>query len=71
MDLADYFVDSLVDCIDMLTVHFIDVPVAVQVESLHCFSYLCLQSEVRLPIQFLAEFPSLLVPLASCNQVPG
>ncbi|KAM5557014.1 uncharacterized protein ABKV19_024415 [Rosa sericea] len=45
-----------------------DVPVGVQVESLHCFSYLCLQSEVRLPIQFLAEFPSLLVPLASCNQ---
>ncbi|KAK9913977.1 hypothetical protein M0R45_037776 [Rubus argutus] len=45
-----------------------DVPVAVQVESLHCFSYLCLHSEVRLPIQFLAEFPSLLVPLASCNQ---
>ncbi|XP_050386752.1 uncharacterized protein At3g06530 isoform X2 [Argentina anserina] len=45
-----------------------DIPLAVQVESLQCFSYLCLQSEVRMAIQFLAEFPSLLVPLANSNQ---
>nr|XP_011470044.1 PREDICTED: uncharacterized protein At3g06530 isoform X2 [Fragaria vesca subsp. vesca] len=44
------------------------VPITVQIESLHCFSYLCLQSEVRMAVQFLAEFPSLLVPLASSNQ---
>ncbi|CAN6705484.1 unnamed protein product [Malus baccata var. baccata] len=45
-----------------------DVPVAVQVESLNCFTYLCRQPEVRLPIQLLAEFPSVLVPLDSYNQ---
>ncbi|XP_068328989.1 uncharacterized protein At3g06530-like [Pyrus communis] len=45
-----------------------DVPVAVQVESLNCFTYLCRQPEVRLPIQLLAEFPSVLVPLDSYDQ---
>ncbi|XP_062092226.1 uncharacterized protein At3g06530 [Humulus lupulus] len=47
-----------------------DVPVAAQVESLHCFTYLCFQSEGRLQFcgQLLAEFPSILVPLSSFNQ---
>ncbi|XP_022736219.1 uncharacterized protein At3g06530 isoform X2 [Durio zibethinus] len=45
-----------------------DVPVAVQVESLHCFSFLCSQQDDRLPFELLAEFPSLLVPIASENQ---
>ncbi|XP_048446393.1 LOW QUALITY PROTEIN: uncharacterized protein At3g06530-like [Pyrus x bretschneideri] len=45
-----------------------DIPLAVQVESLNCFAYLCRQPEVRLPVQLLAEFPSVLVPLASDNQ---
>ncbi|XP_015877759.3 uncharacterized protein At3g06530 isoform X1 [Ziziphus jujuba] len=50
-----------------------DVPVAVQVESLHCYTYLCSpflcsRSEDGLSIQLLDEFPSVLVPLASCNQ---
>lgn len=49
--------------------HFADVPVAVQVESLRCFWYLCSQSEGRSLVQLLAEFPSILVPLASYNQV--
>ncbi|KAL5569803.1 hypothetical protein UlMin_026378 [Ulmus minor] len=57
------------------SVHFLsslfteqDVPVPVQVESLHCFAHLCFQSESRLHNQLLAEFPSVLVPLASHNQ---
>ncbi|XVE56436.1 hypothetical protein DITRI_Ditri04bG0009000 [Diplodiscus trichospermus] len=45
-----------------------DVPAAVQVESLHCFSFLCSQLDGRLPFELLAEFPSLLVPLTSENQ---
>ncbi|XVF49416.1 hypothetical protein PTKIN_Ptkin04bG0010100 [Pterospermum kingtungense] len=45
-----------------------DVPVAVQVESLHCFSFLCSQLDERLPFELLAEFPSLLVPLTSEDQ---
>lgn len=43
-------------------------PVAVKIESLRCFAYLCSHSEYRLSIQFLEEFPSVLVPLASDNQ---
>ncbi|GAV79488.1 LOW QUALITY PROTEIN: BP28CT domain-containing protein/U3snoRNP10 domain-containing protein [Cephalotus follicularis] len=45
-----------------------DVPVEVQVESLRCFAFLCLKSDDGLQFQLLAEFPSLLVPLASDNQ---
>ncbi|XWS60132.1 hypothetical protein CRYUN_Cryun07bG0008200 [Craigia yunnanensis] len=45
-----------------------DVPVAVQVESLHCFSFLCSQLDDRLPFELLAEFPSFFVPLTSENQ---
>ncbi|XP_022943098.1 uncharacterized protein At3g06530 [Cucurbita moschata] len=41
------------------------VPASVQVESLHCLSYLCSQSEEGLRVQLFAEFPSILVPLAS------
>lgn len=44
-------------------------PVAVQVESLLCFAYLCGQAEDALSLQLLAKFPSLLVPLASESQV--
>ncbi|KAF8044357.1 hypothetical protein BT93_A2372 [Corymbia citriodora subsp. variegata] len=42
--------------------------VAVQVESLLCFAYLCGQAEDALSLQLLAKFPSLLVPLASESQ---
>ncbi|GMI76636.1 hypothetical protein like AT3G06530 [Hibiscus trionum] len=45
-----------------------EVPAAVQVESLHCFSFLCSQLNDRLPFELLAEFPSLLLPLTSDNQ---
>ncbi|XP_044468232.1 uncharacterized protein At3g06530-like [Mangifera indica] len=45
-----------------------DVPHAVQMESLHCFAFLCFQSDDRLLFELLAEFPSILVPLASDNQ---
>ncbi|GMJ01001.1 hypothetical protein like AT3G06530 [Hibiscus trionum] len=45
-----------------------EVPAAVQVESLHCFSFLCSQLNDRLPFELLAEFPSLLLPLTSKNQ---
>ncbi|KAK2994684.1 hypothetical protein RJ640_026163 [Escallonia rubra] len=38
--------------------------VAVQVESLHSFAFLCSQSEESLLLQLLAEFPSVLVPLS-------
>ncbi|KAK9292213.1 hypothetical protein L1049_020175 [Liquidambar formosana] len=44
------------------------VSIAVQVESLHCFAFLCSQSEDGLPFQLLAEFPSILVPLSGKNQ---
>ena len=42
-------------------------PVAVKLESLRCFSFLCSHLQDNLLIQF---FPSVLVPLASDNQVP-
>ncbi|KAK3033239.1 hypothetical protein RJ639_033119 [Escallonia herrerae] len=42
--------------------------VAVQVESVHSFAFLCSQSEESLLLQLLAEFPSVLVPLSSDNQ---
>ncbi|KAJ0099511.1 hypothetical protein Patl1_20742 [Pistacia atlantica] len=45
-----------------------DVPYAVQIESLHCFAFLCFQSDDRLLFELLAEFPSVLVPLANDNQ---
>ncbi|XP_038993491.1 uncharacterized protein At3g06530-like isoform X2 [Hibiscus syriacus] len=45
-----------------------EVPAAVQVESLHCFSFLCSQLNDRLPFELLAEFPSLLLPLTSNTQ---
>ncbi|KAL1089865.1 hypothetical protein V6Z11_D07G050200 [Gossypium hirsutum] len=45
-----------------------EVPAAVQVESLHCFSFLCSQLNDRLPFELLAEFPSLLLPLTSDRQ---
>lgn len=41
-------------------------PVAVKLESLRCFSFLCSHLQDNLSIQF---FPSVLVPLASDNQV--
>ncbi|KAI4332818.1 hypothetical protein L6164_017696 [Bauhinia variegata] len=44
------------------------VPVAVQVESLQCFAFLCSLSQDRWKLELLAEFPSILVPLASHNQ---
>ncbi|KAB1204141.1 hypothetical protein CJ030_MR8G004038 [Morella rubra] len=44
------------------------VPVGVTIESLRCFAFLCSHSEDRLLIQLLAEFPSVLIPLASDNQ---
>ncbi|KAL3521384.1 hypothetical protein ACH5RR_019533 [Cinchona calisaya] len=40
----------------------------VQAESLHSFVHLCSQSDENLAIQLLAEFPSVLVPLASKDQ---
>lgn len=45
------------------------VPASVQVGSLHCLSYLCSQSEEGLHVQLVAEFPSILVPLASDDKV--
>ncbi|KAK1577185.1 hypothetical protein Q3G72_019640 [Acer saccharum] len=45
-----------------------DVPLAVQTESLHSFAFLCLQTDNRLLFELLAEFPSVLVPLASDDQ---
>ncbi|KAF7845346.1 uncharacterized protein G2W53_002251 [Senna tora] len=44
------------------------VPVAVQVESLQRFAFLCTLSQERSQFEFLAKFPSVLVPLASDNQ---
>ncbi|KAE9614797.1 hypothetical protein Lal_00036146 [Lupinus albus] len=44
------------------------VPVAVQVESLQCYAFLCSLSQDRWQIELLAEFPSVLVPLAGDNQ---
>lgn len=48
---------------------FVDVPAAVQIESLHCFTFLCSQADDSLLFELLAEFPSVLIPLASDNQV--
>ncbi|KAF7836313.1 uncharacterized protein G2W53_011172 [Senna tora] len=44
------------------------VPVAVQVESLQCFAFLCSLSQERCQFKLLDEFPSILVPLANDNQ---
>ncbi|XP_047327149.1 uncharacterized protein At3g06530 [Impatiens glandulifera] len=41
------------------------IPLAVQLESLRSFMFLCSQSDEGLLVQLLAEFPSLLVPLSS------
>ncbi|XP_047340627.1 uncharacterized protein LOC124944422 [Impatiens glandulifera] len=45
------------------------IPLAVQLESLRSFLFLCSQSDESLLVQLLAEFPSLLVPLSSDIQV--
>jgi U3 small nucleolar RNA-associated protein 10 len=47
----------------------VGVPAAVQVESLQCYAFLCRMSQDRWQTELLAEFPSLLVPLAGDNQV--
>ncbi|KAG5109390.1 hypothetical protein JHK82_038613 [Glycine max] len=44
------------------------VPAAVQVESLQCYAFLCSLSQDKWQIELLAEFPSVLVPLAGDNQ---
>ncbi|XP_031392129.1 uncharacterized protein At3g06530 isoform X2 [Punica granatum] len=44
------------------------VTIPIQVESLHCYAFLCAQSEDSFSLQLLAEAPSVLVPLASENQ---
>ncbi|XP_015973198.1 uncharacterized protein At3g06530 [Arachis duranensis] len=44
------------------------VPAAVQVESLQCYAFLCNLSQERWQVELLAEFPSILVPLAADNQ---
>ncbi|XP_061353134.1 uncharacterized protein At3g06530 [Gastrolobium bilobum] len=44
------------------------VPAVVQVESLQCYAALCSPSQDRWQIELLAEFPSVLVPLAADNQ---
>lgn len=44
------------------------VPTVVQVESLQCYAFLCSLSPDRWQIELLAEFPSVLVPLAGDNQ---
>uniref|UniRef100_A0A7N0TKI1 BP28 C-terminal domain-containing protein n=2 Tax=Kalanchoe fedtschenkoi TaxID=63787 RepID=A0A7N0TKI1_KALFE len=41
---------------------------SLQVESLHCLSYLCTVPEAGLPFRLFAEFPSILVPLCDDNQ---
>ncbi|KAG5043064.1 hypothetical protein JHK87_006979 [Glycine soja] len=45
------------------------VTAAVQVESLQCYAFLCSLSQDKWQIELLAEFPSVLVPFASDNQV--
>ncbi|KAH7557345.1 hypothetical protein JRO89_XS11G0129200 [Xanthoceras sorbifolium] len=45
-----------------------DVPLAVQIESLHSFAFLCYQTDNRFLFELLADFPSVLVPLASDDQ---
>ncbi|XP_050225155.1 uncharacterized protein At3g06530 isoform X2 [Mercurialis annua] len=56
--------------VDFLSGFFIneDVPVAVQVESLHSLAFLCREPDDRLLFQLLANFPLLLVPLACDKQ---
>ncbi|XP_057441205.1 uncharacterized protein At3g06530 isoform X2 [Lotus japonicus] len=44
------------------------VPAAVQVESLQCYAFLCSLSQDRWQTELLAEFSSVLVPLAGDNQ---
>ncbi|KAI5431755.1 hypothetical protein KIW84_035793 [Lathyrus oleraceus] len=54
----------------LLSKFFIDegVPVAVQVESLQCYAFLCSLSQDKWQTELLAEFPSILVPLAGDDQ---
>ncbi|KAK3026432.1 hypothetical protein RJ639_041444 [Escallonia herrerae] len=49
-------------------ISMVEFSVAVRVESLYSFAFLCSQSEESLLLQLLAEFPSVLVPLSSDNQ---
>ncbi|KAI5444030.1 hypothetical protein KIW84_012591 [Lathyrus oleraceus] len=44
------------------------VPAAVQVESLQCYAFLCSLSQDKWQTELLAEFPSILVPLAGDDQ---
>ncbi|WCJ36431.1 ARM repeat superfamily protein [Euphorbia peplus] len=61
---------SRVSPIDFLSGFFTeeDIPVAVQVESLRCLAFLCLEPDEGLLLQLLANFPALLVPLACDSQ---
>ncbi|KAI5400729.1 hypothetical protein KIW84_065550 [Lathyrus oleraceus] len=54
----------------LLSKFFIDegVPAAVQVESLQCYAFLCSLSQDKWQTELLAEFPSILVPLAGDDQ---
>ncbi|KAM7273255.1 hypothetical protein ACFE04_027919 [Oxalis oulophora] len=72
--LKNFFKEHLHDLVTphkIFLAHFLpllfaeDLPVEVQVESLHWFAFLCSQLDDRL---LLAKFPSILVPLASDNQ---
>ncbi|KAL0452592.1 UNVERIFIED_CONTAM: hypothetical protein Slati_1237300 [Sesamum latifolium] len=44
------------------------IPVAAQIESLQSFSHICSQLDESSAGQFLADFPSVLIPLSSDNQ---
>ncbi|KAI5410154.1 hypothetical protein KIW84_055581 [Lathyrus oleraceus] len=44
------------------------VPAAVQVECLQCYAFLCSLSQDKCQTELLAEFPSILVPLAGDDQ---
>ncbi|CAK8538792.1 unnamed protein product [Lathyrus sativus] len=44
------------------------VPATVQVESLQCYAFLCSLSQDKWQTELLAEFPSILVPLAGDDQ---
>ncbi|KAL0341136.1 UNVERIFIED_CONTAM: hypothetical protein Sradi_4630400 [Sesamum radiatum] len=44
------------------------IPIAAQIESLQSFSHICSQLDESSAGQFLAEFPSVLIPLSSDNQ---
>jgi len=52
-----------------LNILFAGVSAAVQVESLQCYAYLCSLEPDNWKLGLLAEFPSVLVPLASDTQV--